>query len=129
MCGCILGIRIPALAARCLSRRVAACRSIRAPKGVAQDRTIDAAVDRTVHGPGNRGRERDEDDLAALAADAKDAVAVFLAEVADVGAAGFEDPQPEQAEHGDQREVVRVGRLPCAGDQGFELEVAQPEGG
>ena len=24
------------------------------------------------------------------------------------GAGGFEDPQPEQAEHGDQREVVRV---------------------
>jgi hypothetical protein len=56
-------------------------------------------------------------------------VAVFLSEVADVGAAGFEDPQPEQSEHGDQREVVRVGRLPGGGDQGFELEVAQPEGG
>ncbi|WP_406081373.1 hypothetical protein [Micromonospora sp. NBC_00858] len=72
-------------------------------------------------GPGHRGRERDEDDFAALAEDAKDAVAVFLAEVADVGAAGFADPQPKESEHGDQREVVRVGRLSCGGNQGFEL--------
>jgi hypothetical protein len=36
-------------------------------------------------------------------------VTVFLAEVADAGPAGFEDPQPEQAEEGDQGEVVRVG--------------------
>ena len=50
------------------------------------------------------------DDLVALAAHAQDAVAVFLAEVGDVGAAGFEDPQAEQPEHGDQGEVVRVGR-------------------
>ena len=44
------------------------------------------------------------------------------------GAAGFEDPQPEQAEQRDQREVVRVGRQSCGGDQGFELQVAEPEG-
>jgi hypothetical protein len=37
----------------------------------------------------------------------QDAVAVFLAEVGDVGAGGFEDPQAEQPEHGDQGEVVR----------------------
>ncbi|PWR16993.1 hypothetical protein DKT69_02600 [Micromonospora sicca] len=80
------------------------------PEGVAQDRTIEAAVDRTVHGPGQRERQRDEDDLAALATHPQDAVAVFLTEIADVRAAAFQDPQPEQAEHGDQREVVRVGR-------------------
>ncbi|WP_328414610.1 hypothetical protein OG470_20640 [Micromonospora sp. NBC_00389] len=94
-------------------------------EGVAQDRT----VDRMAHGPGHGRRQRNEDDFAALAADAKDAVAVFLSEVTDVGAAGFEDPQPEQAEHGDQREVVRVGRLPCGGDQGLELQVTQPRVG
>jgi hypothetical protein len=33
---------------------------------------------------------------------------VFFAEVGDVGAGGFEDPQPEQAQHGHQREVARV---------------------
>jgi hypothetical protein len=70
------------------------------PEGVAQDRTIDAAVDRPVHGPGHRWRQRDEDDLAALAAHPQDAMAVFLSDVADVGAAGFEDPQPEEAERG-----------------------------
>jgi hypothetical protein len=56
-------------------------------------------------------------------------VAVFLAEVAEVGTAGFEDPQTEQAEHGDQGEVVGVGRLPGGGDQGLELQVSQAEGG
>ena len=35
-------------------------------------------------------------------------VAVFFAEVGDVRASGFEDPQAEQAEHGHQREVARA---------------------
>jgi hypothetical protein len=35
-------------------------------------------------------------------------VAVFFAEVGDVGAGGFEDPQAEQAKHGHQGEVVRI---------------------
>ena len=68
MCGCILGIRIPALAARCLSRRVAACRSIRVPRVLRRTGAVEAAVDRVVYGSGHRGRERDEDDFAALAA-------------------------------------------------------------
>jgi hypothetical protein len=59
---------------------------------VAQDRTALAAVDGSVDGSGYRRRERDENDLAAFADHAQDAVAVFFAEVADVGAAGFEDP-------------------------------------
>ena len=49
------------------------------------------------------------DDLVALAVDAQDAVAVDLAEALDVGAGGLEDPQPEEAEHRDQGEVVEVG--------------------
>jgi hypothetical protein len=56
-------------------------------------------------------------------------VAVLLAEVGDVGGAGLEDPQPEQAECGDQGEVVVVGRLAGRGQQRFELQVGQPEGG
>jgi hypothetical protein len=36
-------------------------------------------------------------------------VAVFLAEVGDVGAGGFEDPQAGQAGHGHQREVIPAG--------------------
>jgi hypothetical protein len=34
------------------------------------------------------------------------AVAVFFAEVGDVGASGLEDPEAEQLEHGDQGEVA-----------------------
>ena len=96
---------------------------------VEQDRPVGAVADGAVDGPADRRRQRDEDDLAALAAHPQDPVAVFLAEVGDVGAAGFEDPQAEQAEHGDQGEVVGVGRLPGGGDHGFELQVGQPEGG
>ena len=33
---------------------------------------------------------------------------MFLAEVGDVDAGGFEDPQAEQAEHGHQGEVVAI---------------------
>jgi hypothetical protein len=39
-----------------------------------------------------------------------------------------EDPQAQQAEHGDQREVARVRRVPD-GEQGLELQVGEPEGG
>jgi hypothetical protein len=38
----------------------------------------------------------------------QDPVAVLFAEVGDVRAGGFEDPQAEQPEHGHQREVIRV---------------------
>jgi hypothetical protein len=84
-----------------------------------------APVDRSAYG----WRERDEDDLAALATDSQDAMAVFLAEVVDAGAAGFEDSQPEKAEQGNESEVVRVVRQPGGGDQGFELQMAEPESG
>jgi hypothetical protein len=56
-------------------------------------------------------------------------VAVFLAEVVDGRAAGFEDPQAEQAQHRDEGEVVDVGREPGGGDQGFELQVSEAKGG
>jgi hypothetical protein len=41
----------------------------------------------------------------AFAAGSQDAVAVLRAEVGDVGAGDFEDPQTEQAEPRDEREV------------------------
>ena len=53
---------------------------------------------------------------------------MFLAEVTDVGASGFVDPQAEQPEHGHQRKVVRVRRLPGGGQQGLELQVSEPKG-
>jgi hypothetical protein len=64
----------------------------------------------------------------ALAAHAQDPVAVLLAEVGDVGAGGFEDPQTEQAEHGHQREVARVRRLAGGGEQRLELQVSESQG-
>ncbi|GID29427.1 hypothetical protein [Paractinoplanes brasiliensis] len=72
-------------------------------------------------GPSDRGRQRNQHSFVALAVNLQDTVAVLLAEVGDVGTAGFEDPKSEQAEHRDQREVVAVGRQPCGRDQGLEL--------
>jgi hypothetical protein len=69
---------------------------------------------RPVDGPADRGRQRDQDHLGAFAAYAQHPVAVFLAEIADVRAGCLEDPQAEQAEHGYQREVIRVRRLAAA---------------
>jgi hypothetical protein len=48
-------------------------------------------------------------------------VAVFLTEVLDAGAARFEDPKPEQAEHRHQREVVAVRGGAGGGEHGLEL--------
>jgi hypothetical protein len=76
--------------------------------GVQQDRPAVPVADRPVDGPADRRRQRDQDDLGALAAHPQDPVAVLLAEVGDVGAGGFEDAQAEQSEHGHQGEVVRV---------------------
>ena len=101
-------------------------------QGVAQDRTAVATGDRVVDGSGDRWRQGDEDDLAAFSAYAQDAVAVFLAEVADVGAAGFEDPQPRSPRRainaksfglGDRRAaVIRASNCrwpsPSVGDSG-----------
>jgi hypothetical protein len=61
---------------------------------------VRAVGDRTADGLANGGRERDQDDLGALAAHAQRAVAVLLAEVGDVRAGGCEDPQAQQAEYG-----------------------------
>ena len=108
---------------------MAACRSIRAPRRLSRIGPAAAVADGGVEGAADGGREGDEDGLAAFAGDAEDAVAVFLAEVADVQAGGFEDPQAEQAEETDQGEVVRVRGLPGGGQQRFELQVGQPECG
>ena len=62
---------------------------------VKQDRPARAVSDRTVDGPADRWRQRDQDDLGALAAHAQHPVAVLLAEAGDVRAGGLEDPQAE----------------------------------
>ena len=56
----------------------------------------------------------------------QDPMAVFLAEVGDAGAGGFEDRQAKQAQHGDQGEVVAVSGLAGRSEQGLELQVREP---
>jgi hypothetical protein len=107
---------------------VAACRSILAA-AVAQDGAAGAAGDGAVDGPADRGRQRDQDHLGAFAADPQYRVSVFFAEVGDVGAGSFEDPQAEQAEHRDEREVRLAGGLAGGSEQGLELQVSEPERG
>jgi hypothetical protein len=79
-----------------------------------------------VDGPADGRRQRYQDALGALAAHAQHPVAVLFAEVADVRPGGLEDPQAQQAEHGHQREVVRVRRLAGRGQQCLELQVGEP---
>jgi hypothetical protein len=95
---------------------------------VEQDRPARAGSDCPVDGPADRGWQRDQDDLGALAAYPQHPVAVFLAEIGDVRGGGLEDPQAEQAEHDHQREVGRVRRFPGGGEQRLELQVGDPEG-
>ena len=122
-------MRTPACSASRRRRRVAACRSIRAPRLLSRIGPRGPVPDGAVDGPADRWRQRDEHDLGALAAHPQHPVAVFLAEVADVSAGGLEDPQAEQAEHGHQREVVPVRGLAGGGEQGLELQVGEAEGG
>ncbi|WP_228819371.1 hypothetical protein [Nocardia transvalensis] len=89
--------------------------------GVQQDRADVAVADRTLDAAPDRWRERDQDDLAALADHAQDSVTVFFSDIADVASAGFEDPQPEQAQHHHQREVEPIGRVPRRRQQRLDL--------
>ena len=97
--------------------------------GVQQDRTAVPEAYRPVDGPADRWRQRDQDDLGALAAYAQDPVAVLLAEVGDVSAGGLEDPQAQQAEHGHQGEIARVHRFSGSSEQDLELQMGEPQGG
>jgi hypothetical protein len=96
---------------------------------VEQDRPARAGSGSPVDGPGDSRRQRDKDDLGALAAYAQDPVAMLFAEIGDVRADGLEDPQAEQAEHGYQCEVARVIRRPGRSEQGLELQVREAQRG
>ncbi len=96
---------------------------------VKKDRPARARSDRPVNGPADRWRQRDQDDLGALAAHAQHPVAVFFAEIGYVRGSGLEDPQAQQPEHGHQREIPRVHRFPGGSEQGLELQVGEPQGG
>ena len=61
---------------------------------VEQDRPAGAGSDRLVDGSAYGRRQRNKDNLGAFTAYAQHPVAVLFAEVGDVRAGGFEDPQP-----------------------------------
>ncbi len=112
---------VPQTAGRCVTVHPCAA-------AIEQDRPAGTDSSSPVDSPPYCGRQRDQDDLGALAAHAQHPVAMFLAEVTDVSASCLEDPQAEQPEHGHQREVVRVRRLPGGDQQGLELQVSETEG-
>jgi len=67
-----------------------------------------AVGDGVVNRPGHCWRQRNQDNLGALAAHAQHPVAMLFAEVGNVHAGGLEDTQAEQPEHGHQREVAWI---------------------
>ena len=75
-----------------------ACGSGRRAVRGQEQRCADALADDQVDRPGGVRRERDGDDLAALAGNRESPVAAFQIEVLDAGAGGFGDPQPVQRE-------------------------------
>jgi hypothetical protein len=77
--------------------------------------------------PGGPRGKRDGDHLAAFAGNDQRAVAALQAQVLDVGAGRFRDPQPVQCEQGDQG--VLGGRAEPGGDQDRAELVAVQGGG
>jgi hypothetical protein len=96
---------------------------------VEQNRPAVAVPGCAFDGPRDRWWQWCQDVLVSLAAHQQDPVAVFLTEVVDVGAGGFEDPQPEEAEHRDQGEVAIIDRVAGGSQDRFELQVGQTQGG
>ena len=99
------------------------------PTGVEQDRPGSSGVHCSVHGSPHGRRQRHEDDSGALADPLQHPVSVFFSEVGDVGSGCFEDPQPEQPQHGDQGEVEPVRGLARCGQHRLKLKVRQTECG
>ena len=67
-----------------------------------EDRPFHAFANGQVDRPCRAGRERDGDDLAALAGDDKRPVTALDTQVLDVGAGGLGNPQPVEGQQGDQ---------------------------
>ncbi len=75
--------------------------------GGQEDRSVAALTDGQVDRPGGAWRERDGDDLAALAGDHQGAVPALDAQALNAGAGRLGNPQPVQSEQGDQRMLGR----------------------
>jgi hypothetical protein len=128
MCGCALVTWMPASAARCRRRRVAACRSILAPQVFSRTgprARAPAARSRARPTAGGSGTRT----ILVPLPHPQDPVAMLLSEVGDVRSGGLEDPQAQQAEHGHQGEVARVRRFAGNGEQSLELQVGEAQSG
>jgi len=77
-----------------------------------------------VDGAADRRRERHQHDPGPLSHDTQHAMAMFLTEVGDLGAGGFEDAQTQRGHEG---EIVSVGGPAGGGEHGFELQVGKPQ--
>jgi hypothetical protein len=75
---------------------------------VEQGRPAGAAADGLVDSPADRRRQRNQDNLAALAAHTQHPVAVLFTQIGDISPGGFEDAQAEQPKHGQQGEVAEI---------------------
>ena len=73
------------------------------PRAGQEDGAVATFPDGEVDRPGGAGRERDGDDLAALAGDDQGPVPAFQAQLPDIGTGGLGDPQPVHRQQGDQR--------------------------
>ena len=72
-----------------------------------EDRPAGALAGGQVNRPGRARRQRDGDDLAALAGDGQRPVPALQAQVLDVRAGGLRDPKPVQRQQGDQGVLAR----------------------
>ena len=75
----------------------------------AEDGTFTAFTDREIDRRGGARRQRDSHDLPAFAQDPQRAMAAFEAELFDVGARRFGDPQPIECQQADKRVIARPG--------------------
>ena len=91
------------------------------PDGSTRDRPLDRPLDRR--------RQWGEDDLATLTADLQHPMAVLLAHIGNVGATGFEDPQPEQAEHGHQAKSLTFADVRAALNNASNCRCDKPKVG
>jgi hypothetical protein len=91
-----------------------------------EDGSVAAFAGGQVDRPGGAGRERDGDDLAALAGDRQGPVPALQAQVLDVSAGGLRDPQPVQREQRDQR---MLERRPEPGSHQQRAELFAVQGG
>jgi hypothetical protein len=95
--------------------------------GCKEDGSFAALADGQVDRPRGPRRERDGDDLAALAGDHQGPVAALDAEVLDVRAGGLRYPQPVEGQQRDQRMLDRRAE-PGGDQQRAELVAVQPGG-